>query len=86
MPQRLNWGFRMEVARPERFELPTLWFEARAREISNALSSVAYGCKNSNNCPSVGLFVATNPARWHVHGFSSALLEALSLLSPFFSS
>ena len=45
--------------RPERFELPTLCFEGRGREIPNAFSSVAYGCKTSENCPSVGLRWAT---------------------------
>jgi hypothetical protein len=43
------------MARPERFELPTLWFEARLREILNALSSVACGREHAENCPSVGL-------------------------------
>ena len=27
------------VARPERFELPTLWFEARSRQISQSASA-----------------------------------------------
>ena len=48
------------VARPERFELPTLWFEARMREILNALSSIAYGRKHSETAPQLGYIWATN--------------------------
>jgi hypothetical protein len=48
------------MARPERFELPTLWFEGLGAENLNALSSVAYGREYSENCPSVGLPWATD--------------------------
>ena len=39
------------MARPERLELPTLWFEGSESQILNALSSVAYGRNHSEICP-----------------------------------
>jgi hypothetical protein len=43
------------MARPERFELPTLCFEDGGFENLNALLSVAYGRKPFRNLSSVGL-------------------------------
>jgi hypothetical protein len=42
------------LARPERFEPPTLCLEVLGFEILNALSSVAYGRQNSKTCPQLG--------------------------------
>ena len=51
----VQWDFRAsqkgpfllgKVARPERFELPTLWFEASCGQNPNGLFGVAYESRN----------------------------------------
>src|SRR5271169_368539 len=42
------------MARPERLELPTLWFEGSGSQILSALSSVAYGRVRSKICLQLG--------------------------------
>lgn len=58
------------MARPERFELPTLWFEGSGSQILSALSSVAYGRGCSKICHFqnlVGLQGATKMSRAYIY-------------------